>query len=93
MTADVAASFASKPRVFGVVFANASAGQIDQQLGRNERGSNEAIAARTRAATCNGEGGSALLFVSFPDLVSHTPESMLAQAFGAVRRRAEMLQN
>ncbi len=94
MTADVAASFSSKPRVFGVVFANASAGQIDQQLGRNDRGNNVAIAAaRTRVATCNGEGGSALLFVSFPDLVSHTPESMLAQAFGAVRRRAETLQN
>jgi hypothetical protein len=94
MTADVAATFSSKPRVFGVVFANASAGQIDQQLGQNERGTNEAIAAaRTRVATCNGEGGSALLFISFPDLVSNTPESMLVQAFGAVRRRAEMLQN
>jgi hypothetical protein len=94
MTADVAANLSSKPRVFGVVFANASAGQIDQQLGRNERGDNEAIAAaRTRVATCNGEGGSALLFVSFPDLVSHAPESMLSPAFEAIRRRAEMLQN
>jgi hypothetical protein len=92
MTADVAVGLSGRPRVFGIVFANASASQIDEQLGRNERGDDEAIAG-TRAATCNGEGGSALLFVSFPDLISLTPESMLAQAFGAVRRRAEKVAN
>jgi hypothetical protein len=94
MTADIAAGLSSRPRVFGIVFADASAGEVDEQLGRNERGDNEAIAAaRTRVATCNGEGGSVLLFVSFPDLISHKPESVLAQVFGAVRRRAEKAQN
>jgi hypothetical protein len=82
-----------RPRVLGVVFANVSAGQIDQQLGHNERGESETIAARTRAPTCSGDGGSALLFVPFPDLISHTPESVLTQVFGAVRRRAGQLQN
>jgi hypothetical protein len=93
MTADLAVNLPGRPRVLGVVFANISVGQIDQQLGRNERGAPEPIAARTRAPTCNGDGGSTLLFVPFPDLTSHTPEDVLAQAFGAVRRRADQLQN
>jgi hypothetical protein len=93
MTADIAVSVQGRPRVLGVVFASISAGQIDQQLGRTERGDPEPIAARTRAPTCNGDGGSILLFVPFPDLISHTPESVLTQAFAAVRRRAKQLEN
>jgi hypothetical protein len=92
MTADVAA-LPGRPRVLGVVFANVSAGQIDQQLGRNERGEPEPLAGRTRTPTCNGDGDSALLWVPFTDLISHTPESVLAQAFAAIRRRADKLQN
>lgn len=92
MTADVAA-MSGRPRVLGVVFTNLSAGRVDEQLGSSGRGEPQLIAARTRAPTCNGEAGSLLMFVSFADLISHTPESVLAQAFEAVRRRAEQLQN
>jgi hypothetical protein len=91
MTSDVA-HFSGRPRVFGMVFANASAEQIARQLGQNGRGSDETLAPGIRALTCDGDGGSSLLFVSFPDLLSHPPETVLQPAFNVVAQRAERLQ-
>jgi hypothetical protein len=91
MTADLA-GLPSRPRVFGIVFANASAGQIDRQLGSSDRGADEPIA-RTRASTCMGANDSALLYVPFPDLISHAPETVLQQAFAVVKNRVAQLQN
>src|SRR5262249_54506051 len=92
MTADVA-HLSGRPRVFGIVFANASAEQISRQLGQSGRGNDEILASGIRALTCDGESNSALLFVSFPDLLSHRPETVLPPAFSVIAQRAEGIQN
>lgn len=92
MTADVA-RLSGRPRVFGIVFANAGADQIGQQLGQNGRGIDEALAPETRALTCEGDSGSALLFVPFPDLLSRPPETVLGPAFNVVERWAARIRN
>ncbi len=88
MTADVA-RLSGRPRVFGIVFANTGAEQIGQQLGQNGRGTDEALAPEIRAFTCEGDSGSALLFVPFPDLRSRPPQTVLQPAFNVVERWAE----
>jgi hypothetical protein len=92
MTAE-AARLSGQPRVFGLVFANASADQIGQQLGQNGRGTDEILAPETRGLTCDGDSGPSLLFVAFPDLLSHSPDAMLRPAFGVLQRWAEKAQN
>jgi hypothetical protein len=92
MSADVA-HLSGGPRVLGMVFANASAEQISRQLGQNGRGNDLALASGIRTLTCDGESGSSLLFVSFPDLLSHPPEAVLQPAFNVIGQRAERLQN
>jgi hypothetical protein len=87
------AHLSGRPRVFGIVFANASAEQISRQLGQNGRGNDEVLAAGIRALTCDGDSGSSLLFVSFADLLSHPPENVLQPVFSVVGQRAERLQN
>jgi hypothetical protein len=92
MSADVA-RLSGRPRVFGMVFANASANRIGQQLGESGRGTDEALAPETRALTCDGDGGSMLLFVPFPDLLSRPPEAVLGPAFKVVERWAARIGN
>ncbi len=92
MTAAVA-RLSGRPRVFGLVFANASADQIGQQLGQNGRGADEALAPETRALICEGDGGSMLVFVPFLDLLSRPPETVLQPAFNAVERWAARIRN
>jgi hypothetical protein len=94
MTAE-AARLSGRPRVFGMVFANASADQIGQRLGQNENGrvTDEILAPGTRALVCDGEGGPSLLFVAFPDLLSHSPDAVLGPAFNVLQRWAEKEQN
>jgi hypothetical protein len=92
MTAEVA-HLSGRPRVFGIVFANASAEQISRQLGQNDRSDDEVLAPGIRALTCNGDGGSSLLVVSFLDLLSHPPEAVLPPAFNVIAQRSERLQN
>ncbi len=92
MSADVA-HLSGRPRVFGIAFANASAEQISRQLGQSGRGDDEVLAPGIRALVCEGDSGSSLLFVSFPDLQSHSPETVLQPVFNALARRAEKLQN
>jgi hypothetical protein len=88
MTAE-AARLSGRPQVYGLVFANASADQIGQQLGQNGRAMDEILAPGTRALTCDGDGGPSLLFVAFPDLLSHPPDAMLGPAFNVLQRWAE----
>jgi hypothetical protein len=92
MTADVS-HLSGRPRVLGIVFANAGAEQISRQLGQNSRGADEALAPGMRSLTCEGDSGSSLLFVPFPDLLSHPPETVLRPAFKVLDRWAEKLQN
>jgi hypothetical protein len=92
MTADVA-RLSGRPRVFGVVFANVGPDQIGQRLGQNGRGTDEALAPEIRAVTCEGDSGSALLFVPLPDLLSGPLETVLRPAFNAVERWAERIRN
>jgi hypothetical protein len=92
MTAE-AARLSGRPRVFGLVFANASSDQIGQQLGRNGRGTDEILAPGTRALTCNGDGGPSLLFVAYPDLLSHPPDTVLRPAFNVLQGWADKVQN
>jgi hypothetical protein len=92
MSADVA-HLSGRPGVLGMVFANASAEQISRQLGENGRGNDVVLASGLRILTCDGESGSSLLFVSFPDLQSHPPEAVLQPAFNVIGQRAERLQN
>jgi hypothetical protein len=92
MTADVS-HLSGRPRVLGIVFANAGAEQISRQLGLNSRGTDEALAPGTRGLSCEGDSGSALLFVSFPDLLSHPVETTLRPAFNVIDRWTEKLQN
>jgi hypothetical protein len=84
MTHDVA-SLSGGPRVFGIVFANTSAGQINEQLDHIGRGRDKALGLRVRALTCEGESGSMLLVVPFPDLVARPPETVLNAAFDIVQ--------
>jgi len=92
MTADVA-RLSGRPRVFGIVFANTGADQIGEQLGQNGRGADEALAPESRALTCEGDSGSMLLFVAFPDLLSRPPETLLQPAFNVVERWAAKVRN
>jgi hypothetical protein len=92
MSSDVA-HLSGRPRVLGIVFVNASAEQISRQLGENGRGSDVVLASGIRTLTCGGESGSSLLFVSFPDLLSHPPETVLQPALNVIGQRAERLQN
>jgi hypothetical protein len=92
MSADVA-HLSGQPRALGLVFANASAEQISRQLGENDRGHDVVLASGIRTLTCDGERGSSLLFVSFPDLLSHPPETVLQPAFNVIGQWAERLQN
>jgi hypothetical protein len=92
MSADVA-RLSGRPRVFGMVFANASAGQIGRLLGENGRGTDETLAPETRALTCDGDSGSMLVFVPFPDLLLRPPEAVLAPAFNVVERWAAKIRN
>ena len=86
MTTGIATTVSGKPRVFGLVFANVSAGELEQQLGMANRGPPETLGLRTRALTCNGEAGSALLFVPFLNLTSRNPGTVLGPAFDVVER-------
>jgi hypothetical protein len=86
------AHLSGRPRVVGMVFANASAEQVSRQLGQNGRGSDVVLASGIRALTCEGESGLSLLFVSFPDLLSHPPETVLQPAFNVIGQWAERLQ-
>jgi hypothetical protein len=92
MSADVA-RLSGRPRVFGMVFANASADQIGRLLGENDRGTDEALAPETRALTCDGDSGSMLLFVPFPNLLSRPPEAVLGPAFNVVERWATRIRD
>jgi hypothetical protein len=92
MTANVA-RLSGRPRVFGIVFANTGADQIGQQLGQNGRGTDEALAPEIRGLTCEGDNGSALLFVPFPALLSRPPQTVLQPAFNVVERWAERIRN
>lgn len=92
MTADVS-HLSGRPRVLAIVFANAGAEQISRQLGQNSRGADEVLAPGIRSLTCEGDSGSSLLFVPFPDLLSHPPETVLRPAFNVLDRWAEKLQN
>jgi hypothetical protein len=92
MTAEVQ-RLSGRPRVFGIVFANAGAEQISRLLGEHGRGVDEALAPQTRGLTCAGDSGSSLLFVPFPDLASHPPESVLRPAFDVIERWAGKIQN
>ncbi len=92
MSAEVA-HLSGRPRVLGMVFANASAEQISRQLGQNGRGSDLVLTSGIRTLTCDGESGPSLLFVSFPDLLSHPPETVLQPAFNAIGQWAERLQS
>jgi hypothetical protein len=89
MSADVA-RLSGRPRVFGIVFANADADQIGQQMGQqpgqNGRGADEVLISESHAATCDGDGGPSLLVVPFPDLLSHPVEDVLKPAFGIIER-------
>jgi hypothetical protein len=91
MSADVA-HLSGRPRVVGMVFANASTEQISRQLGENGRGRDVVLASGIRTVTCDGESGPSLLFVSFPDLLSHPPETVLQPAFNVIGQWAERLQ-
>jgi hypothetical protein len=92
MTADVT-RLSGRPRVFGILFANRGADQIGEQLGQNGRGTDEALAPETRALTCEGDSGSMLMFVPFPDLLSRPPETVLQPAFNVVERWAARIRN
>jgi hypothetical protein len=85
MTREVA-RLSGRPRVFGIVFENKYASDIDSLLERSgSRTEEEPLARRTRAFTCDGENGSKLLIVPFPDLVSRNPPTVLDPAFSKVR--------
>jgi hypothetical protein len=92
MTTDTA-KLPGRPRLFAIVFANATADEIAQQLGQNGHGGEEMLDGQTRALTCDGDSGSMLLFVPFPDLMSRTPEAVLRPAFEVVERWAMKVQN
>jgi hypothetical protein len=92
MTADTA-KLPGRPRVFAVVFASTTTDEIAQQLGQNGYGGEEMLGGQTRALTCEGEGGSMLLFVPFPHLILRTPETVLRPAFELVERWALKVQN
>jgi hypothetical protein len=92
MTADTA-MLPGRPRVFAVVFANTTTDEIAQQLGQNGYGGEEILGGQTRALTCEGDGGSMLLFVPFPHLILRTPETVLRPAFETVERWALKVQN
>jgi hypothetical protein len=82
------ARLSGRPRVFGIVFAQAGADQITQQLGPNGRGGNEVLVSGSHAATCEGDGGPSLLVVPFPDLQSNPPDVVLKPAFDVIERWA-----
>jgi hypothetical protein len=92
VTADVA-KLSGRPRAFGLVFANATADEIAQQLGLNSRGADEILGGQTSVSTCEGDSGSALLFVPFADLISQPPEAVLRPLFEVVERLAAKVQN
>jgi hypothetical protein len=80
---DKAARLSGRPRVLGIVFANASPGQLEEQL--MGHGAEKALTSRIRGATCEGENGSMLLVVAFPDLVARVSKTVLEPAFEVVR--------
>jgi hypothetical protein len=84
MTRD-AAALSGGPRAFGIVFANVGAGQINEQLERTGRGREKALGLRVRGLTCEGDSGSMLLVVPFPDLVARPSETVLNAAFDIVQ--------
>jgi hypothetical protein len=86
MALDVA-RLSGRPRVFGIVFVNASADQITQQIGPNGRGI-EVLVSESHAVTCEGDGGASLLVVPFPDLLSHPPDAVLKPAFDVIEKWA-----
>jgi hypothetical protein len=92
VTADVA-KLSGRPRAFGLVFANATADEIAQQLGQNSRGADEILGGQTSVSTCDGDSGSALLFVPFADLIAQPPEAVLRPIFEVVERLAAKVQN
>jgi hypothetical protein len=92
MTADTA-KLPGRPRVFAVVFANAAAEAIAQQLGQNGYNGEEFLGGPTRALTCDGDSGSMLMVVPFPDLMLRTPEAIMRPAFETVERWTLKVQN
>jgi hypothetical protein len=85
MTRDVAL-LSGTPRVFGIVFANTSAGQIDGQLDLSFRSAAKPLGLRGRGLTCEGENRSMALVVPFPDLVSLAPRTVVGPAFAVVQQ-------
>jgi hypothetical protein len=85
MTRDIA-GLSGTPRVFGIVFANTSAGQIEGQLERTGRGAPINLGLRGRALTCEGENKSMAMVVPFPDLVSRDPKTIVGPAFDVVQQ-------
>jgi hypothetical protein len=92
MTADTA-KLPGRPRVFAVVFANAATEAIAQQLGQNGYNGEELLGGPTRALTCDGDSGSMLMVVPFPDLMLRTPEAIMRPAFETVERWTLKVQN
>jgi hypothetical protein len=92
MTADIS-KLPGRPRVFAVVFANAATEAIAQQLGQNGSSGEEFLGGPTRALTCDGDSGSMLMLVPFPDLMLRTPEAVLRPAFELVERWTAKVQN
>jgi hypothetical protein len=85
MTHDIA-GLSGTPRVFGIVFANISAGQIDGQLERTGRGAPINLGLRGRGLTCEGENKSMAMVVPFPELVSRDPKTIVGPAFDVVQQ-------
>jgi hypothetical protein len=88
MTREVADS-SGTPRVHGIVFTSRNSGQLDEQLERTGRGPVKSLGLRVRGLSCEGENGSMLLVVSFPDLLSRPPETVMGPAFEVVKKWAE----
>lgn len=86
MTAEVA-RLPGRPRVFGLVFADASIDDMERRLAPNGRGADEGLAGDTRGLTCQGEGGPSLLLVPWPDVIS-SGEAVLRPAFAVLERWA-----